>query len=816
MKKLIPFLIVISVLVLSTAEKTFPQEESSLSINNTQYMGNNTADPNDLSGLPEARIITPEEINLMTEVKRVKQADDPSQLNRLLDLESQLEALNPNSVSKPSEYYGGVVGKPFEGGNTFSPEEIGNVEIYNSGSSQISAIATATEQRGTTAGRIWTALAWRTTADHDTIRIYYSDDGGVNWTWYGWGHLGGTDRLNRDDMDMEIIENDTGEKYIWIVYGYRNNAGTGEWRTGGLIFQTPTFTGGFFALSWPGVDPGERYYGLRITSDNELYLNSPFVYMVASFDSVNGAIHDNSQKTVRCTSPYTTTPTFSYKTDRFFYHTGGASETLHSDIAYFQHNGADSIIVSYSNVPTNTRIFFAKSNITNGPGGNGSGGIGGTNPTLHKQYGRLASNGNDNGRIVCVFRENDSPWKIRYFRTTNWGNFKSMINGGPLANTPSTSFQPDIVGVRGATTSYISFNVNSSPDSVHFIKVALGYTKLSERMNSVTSVSGVQGPKPGFRYADGDSCFVIYAPNGPFDVWAAAGCSGPPVTVMTPVLVAPPDNAIDVSINPTLTWNSVPDATDYHLRVYLNNTTLVVDEPNVASTSQSIGPLDYSSMYTWEVAANYSFGTGPFAARFTFNTMAAPTSVGVTSPNGGEVWDIGTNQNITWTSTGVANAMIELSINNGASWSTVIASTPSTGTYNWLVPPPASTQCLIRVSDAGNPATNDVSDNVFTINDPSGIEDEFNGIPDDFALLQNYPNPFNPNTTIYYGLPEESSVELIIYDVLGNEIMKYVEDQQAAGYHKINFDASGFISGIYFYRLQAGDFAETKKMILMK
>ena len=246
--------------------------------------------------------------------------------------------------------------------------------------------------------------------------------------------LGGTDRLNRDEMDMEIIENDTGEKYIWIVYGYRNNAGTGEWRTGGLIFQTPTFQGNFFALSWPGVDPGERYYGLRITSDNATYTTVPYVYMVASFDSVNGANHDNNQKTVRCTSPYTTTPTFSYKTDTFFYHTGGASETLHSDIAYFQHNGADSIIVSYSNVPTNTRIFFAKSNITNGPGGNGSGGIGGTNPTFHKQYGRLASNGNDNGRIVCVFRENDSPWKIRYFRTTNWGNFNSMINSGSMYN----------------------------------------------------------------------------------------------------------------------------------------------------------------------------------------------------------------------------------------------------------------------------------------------------------------------------------------------------------------------------------------------
>jgi len=116
-----------------------------------------------------------------------------------------------------------------------------------------------------------------------------------------------------------------------------------------------------------------------------------------------------------------------------------------------------------------------------------------------------------------------------------------------------------------------------------------------------------------------------------------------------------------------------------------------------------------------------------------------------------------------------------------------------------------------------NAAGSPTSVTVTGVGDPAvGVEDDLSGIPDDFALMQNYPNPFNPATTIYYALPEASSVELIVYDILGNEIMKFVEDQQAAGYHKINFDASGFISGIYFYQIQAGDFVETKKMVLMK
>jgi hypothetical protein len=65
-------------------------------------------------------------------------------------------------------------------------------------------------------------------------------------------------------------------------------------------------------------------------------------------------------------------------------------------------------------------------------------------------------------------------------------------------------------------------------------------------------------------------------------------------------------------------------------------------------------------------------------------------------------------------------------------------------------------------------------------------------------------------------LPNESSTEIIIYDVLGNQLMVYNEEKQAAGYHKFKFDATEYRSGIYFYRLQADSFVETKKMVLMK
>lgn len=88
--------------------------------------------------------------------------------------------------------------------------------------------------------------------------------------------------------------------------------------------------------------------------------------------------------------------------------------------------------------------------------------------------------------------------------------------------------------------------------------------------------------------------------------------------------------------------------------------------------------------------------------------------------------------------------------------------------------------------------------------------------PSDFAISQNYPNPFNPSTVINYQLSQKSKVELKVYDMIGKEIATLVNDVQDAGYYKVNFDASNLASGVYFYRIQAGKFTETKRMILIK
>lgn len=90
------------------------------------------------------------------------------------------------------------------------------------------------------------------------------------------------------------------------------------------------------------------------------------------------------------------------------------------------------------------------------------------------------------------------------------------------------------------------------------------------------------------------------------------------------------------------------------------------------------------------------------------------------------------------------------------------------------------------------------------------------GIPSVHSLGPNYPNPFNPSTTIRYGLPCRSRVMLTVFNTLGELMTTLVNGEREAGDHEVTFDGSGFSSGVYFYRIQTGDFAETKKLVLMR
>jgi hypothetical protein len=106
--------------------------------------------------------------------------------------------------------------------------------------------------------------------------------------------------------------------------------------------------------------------------------------------------------------------------------------------------------------------------------------------------------------------------------------------------------------------------------------------------------------------------------------------------------------------------------------------------------------------------------------------------------------------------------------------------------------------------------TNPPANQVVSVLNNSGV------IPKVYTLYQNYPNPFNPSTTIRFDIPKSTYAKLIIYDILGREVMKLIDEKMEAGSYDISWDGSGFASGTYIYKFVTDDFTDIKKMILVK
>jgi hypothetical protein len=136
--------------------------------------------------------------------------------------------------------------------------------------------------------------------------------------------------------------------------------------------------------------------------------------------------------------------------------------------------------------------------------------------------------------------------------------------------------------------------------------------------------------------------------------------------------------------------------------------------------------------------------------------------------------------------------------------------------YIWLAKHGVSVQ--IGTVDTLPPLSGTVAVNTVQWNGPvtSTAVTAGRNTPEQYALEQNYPNPFNPTTVISYQLPVAGGVKLAVYDVLGCEVAVLVNETEMPGSHEVKFDAIGLSSGVYFYRLKAGDFVETKRLLLLR
>ncbi|HMQ80079.1 MAG TPA: hypothetical protein PKD94_10975, partial [Ignavibacteria bacterium] len=298
------------------------------------------------------------QVEIEQELKRLKKQDKIENLSKIIELNRQLERITGTGNTETGSLqdgnnYGTLINfhQPSMGGFT---DDIQNTRIYTDGNGKIKGIAAAIEQRGSTAGKLWSIVVYSADSlSPDTLKVYYSLNNGVSWNMYVSGNIRPGDFITPDDLDMELVENNTGQKYLWVSFGFKQVSGRKA--VGAFILQVPSLNGTFFnILEWSEADSLKNYYNVRLTSDNAQYAATPYVYIACSFDSVDASgSRVYSQKFARILSPYSlVNPVFSFMSPNFYWfdNAGSVPRRSYTDIAYFISGGEDSVEVSFCGV----------------------------------------------------------------------------------------------------------------------------------------------------------------------------------------------------------------------------------------------------------------------------------------------------------------------------------------------------------------------------------------------------------------------------------------------------------------------------------
>lgn len=199
--------------------------------------------------------------------------------------------------------------------------------------------------------------------------------------------------------------------------------------------------------------------------------------------------------------------------------------------------------------------------------------------------------------------------------------------------------------------------------------------------------------------------------------------------------------------------------------------------------------------------ANIGLGSG---ATMVKSTDGGLTYAALTASGTGNISGIQGNGNDFWYTRGTG---IFRSTDNGATWTQVHTHTAAQNDISLVLD---GTGCMTGWSCGASGTIAKMTGVPVAINDPSL------NIPNTYSLAQNYPNPFNPSTSISFALPVTGNVELKVYDLLGKEVATLVNGSLTAGTHSVPFDASSLSSGVYIYKITAGEFTDSKKMVLIK
>ncbi|MGE5430174.1 MAG: two-component regulator propeller domain-containing protein [Syntrophomonadaceae bacterium] len=275
---------------------------------------------------------------------------------------------------------------------------------------------------------------------------------------------------------------------------------------------------------------------------------------------------------------------------------------------------------------------------------------------------------------------------------------------------------------------------------------------------------------------------------------------------VTPVLQSPVNNAVNIEENTTLSWGATQNAASYSLNISEDDqfSTYFYSDSGLTGLNKELKGLKHGAKYYWQVMGKNASGAGPYSAIWNFITkLYRPDSLelSVRAEGLGLTWKDKTNNE--------SGFVIEKNLGSGFNQIATVG--PNQTSY--IDKTAIEVRCYqYRVRAFTSYAESDFSYAGICID---AVKDQ-KRIPSVFALEQNYPNPFNPSTRIKYSIPKESFVSLRVFNMLGCEVAELVNGKLPAGDHEAVFDGSSLPSGMYLYRLEAGDNVSIKKLVLLK
>ena len=475
--------------------------------------------------ITKERIITNKEISIKNEIIKMRHSGNVS-MSKYIELQIQLDKITDQTITKTPEPF------PIEIIVNKNPQTINDniiaSEICNDPNIVVGT-AVKMFQKGPHAGELWAACA-EYTSSRDFIVFYNSLDGGFHWSSILNVALGSNYHFDNDVLDMELISDNVSNQYY--VYVVASTTSSLDHPVVLFVMTTiPTPQVNAYIISWPGNNALLRYDCPRITSDNATYnfTNNVMVHIICSLDSIDNNFHRIFlQKYAFISQANTITPTITYLGPRYFWYCDNNDfyqRHLISDIAYFNHDGADSIIVSFNGVPDSTGIYYAKSDEFGNAVNAGYDIIG--NEPIYKNVARIATNESGNGNIITVFKEQGGYYTgFKYFRSSSYDYLGNYYQIAPLGS--DTVLIPDVVGRRGSNNFNIAYEYNSTVGYLHYVTVDFNGTWLRDVLLNPPAMvlSRTISPKAGFRNVADDSCLAIYDETGPYHLWVSTGCSG--------------------------------------------------------------------------------------------------------------------------------------------------------------------------------------------------------------------------------------------------------------------------------------------------